>query len=500
MRFYGDLIIDHLMISLGAAIVAALIGVATGVWLSTRPKIATPAIAVVNIAYTIPSIALLGVLITVTGIGNTTAVIALVVYGLLPVVRSTFVSMRAVDPALIEAARGMGATKRQVFRTVTFPLALPQILASIRTMVTMTIALAGIASFVGAGGLGVAIYRGITTGNQQMIVIGSALVAALALISDALLAAIQKGLTGSTKTRRTTTKGLVATGAVLMVLVAFFAVNLGGAQTVRIATKPNTENLILGKIMQRMIEENSDYLVSMTDGVGGGTSNIQSGMKAGDFDMYPEYTGTAWQVILKNSRAYDESQFAELNDGLRAQVGQEFNPMFGFNNTYSIAVNAELAKKYSIKTFSDLTRVAPSMSFGAEYDFYEREDGYDALAEFYGLSFKNTVDMDNGLKYQAILDGKIDAITVFTTDGQLTDPRIVVLEDDKNFYPSYEAGVLSRIDFVRENPEIAQILSPLQELIDEATMANLNNQVEVEGKTVAEVAEEFAVNNKLIGA
>ncbi|MDO4761217.1 MAG: ABC transporter permease/substrate-binding protein [Corynebacterium sp.] len=498
MDFYLGLVVEHLFISLGAAVVATIIGVGIGIWLSTRPSIAAPVIAAVNVAYTIPSIALLGVLITFTGIGNTTAVIALIIYGLLPVVRATFVGLRGVDPALIEASSGMGATPKQVFQTVTFPLALPQIVSSIRTMVTMTIALAGIASFVGAGGLGVAIYRGITTGNERMIIIGSALVAGLALIMDALLAIVQRGLTGTSANARKTLK--------IVTLLAIFS-SLAGLlftfvphtdRTVRIASKPTTENLILAELAAQIIEEKTDVAVAKTLGVGGGTANIQKGMQAGDFDIYPEYTGTSWQVILKETANYDEGKFTLLNSKLHAQVQQSFGPMFGFNNTYSLAVTKQTAQRYNVKTLTDLAVVSSKLSFGAEYDFFEREDGFNALTDFYSLRFASEVDMDNGLKYQALLDGKIDVITVFTTDGQLSDPNIQLLEDDREFYPSYQAGIQGRDQFWEEFLEVKQALTVLHNTIDEATMAQMNHRVEIEGVSVADVARQFLQERNLI--
>ena len=173
--------------------------------------------------------------------------------------------------------------------------------------------------------------------------------------------------------------------------------------------------------------------------------------------------------------------------------------MFGFNNTYSLGLRTDLAEKYDIKTFSDLAKYAENFTFGAEYDFFEREDGYKALANAYKLRFKKAVDMDNGLKYQALYDKKIDVMTVFTTDGQISDPRIIVLEDDLSFYPKYMAGMVVREEILKKYPELNEVLQQLNGLINENTMANLNNKVEIDKKNPGNVAKNFLREKGLLG-
>ena len=184
--FFAQLILQHLQLSFIAIGLAALIGIFFGIVISEHGKLAFPVLGVTNLIYTIPSIAMLGFLVPATGIGDTTAVIALTVYGLLPMVRNTHNGIKGISPAIIEAGKGMGSTESQLLFKIKLPLAMPVILAGARNMIVMTIALCGIASFVGAGGLGVAIYRGITTNNMAMTVAGSLLIAALALIADSV--------------------------------------------------------------------------------------------------------------------------------------------------------------------------------------------------------------------------------------------------------------------------------------------------------------------------
>ena len=192
--FFLTCLLEHIRISLTAVVCAWVLGILAGIWISRHKKAAGMVLGVINVIYTIPSISLLGFLIPFTGIGNKTAIIALTVYGLLPIVRNTYTGLTNVDASVLEVAEGLGADKKQIMFGIRFPLALPMIISGFRNMVVMIIAMGGIASFIGAGGLGVAIYRGITTYNMTLTAAGSVLIAALALLSDWLLSKAEKAV------------------------------------------------------------------------------------------------------------------------------------------------------------------------------------------------------------------------------------------------------------------------------------------------------------------
>lgn len=494
--FFQDLLLSHLQISLIALFLAIALGLLIGIGISENRKLAGIIISVVNILYTIPSIALLGALISFTGIGNTTAVIALTVYALLPVVRSTYTGITNIDAKIIEASEAMGSTKTQILFKIKLPLAFPIIFSAIRNMATMTIALAGIASFVGAGGLGVAIYRGITTNNKILILSGSLLIAFLAIFLDLILGVFEKNILSRNKEKR---KKILLPGAVICIAAMLLSMRFfGDDHTIRLASKPNTESYILTEITKQLIEAKTDLSVRATHGIGGGTSNLHPAMLKGDFDMYPEYTGTAWQIVLKETSPYSNEMFEELKQKYEENYSMTWKGMFGFNNTYSLGVRKEIADRYQLKNYSDLAKHGDELVFGAEYDFFEREDGFNALSKAYRFHFKKNIDMDNGLKYQALLNKKIDVMTVFTTDGQLSDPRIVVLEDDLQFYPSYMAGTVIRMQTLKKYPQLHAVLDRLEDLIDEKTMANLNFKVEIDGRKPEEVASEFLMESGLL--
>ena len=192
--FFLELLGEHLRISFTAICIAMVVGLIIGILVSEFSFISKPTIAVVNLLYTIPSISLLGFLIPVSGIGDTTAIIALTIYALLPMVRNTYTGMTTVSPQLLDAATAMGSTRIQVLLRVRLPLALPVIVAGIRSMTVMTIALSGISSFIGAGGLGVAVYRGITTNNKAMTLAGSLLIALLAVVADFFIGMVERAV------------------------------------------------------------------------------------------------------------------------------------------------------------------------------------------------------------------------------------------------------------------------------------------------------------------
>ena len=498
--FFAGLLLEHLEISLLAIVIATLVGGLAGILISEFQRTAKPALAVINFLYTIPSISMLGFLIPFSGVGNATAVIALTVYALLPMVRNTHTGMVNVDPAILEAAKGMGSTRMQILFKIKLPLAMPVIMSGIRSMVTMTIALAGIASFIGAGGLGVAIYRGITTNNSAMTMTGSLLIAVLALVVDCLLGFLERRMKMRSTKAKKTNRFMAAAAAVLiciaLIITTVFRTRTG--ETIHIATKPMTEQYVLGEMLKILIEQDTDLNVELTQGVGGGTSNIQPAMESGEFDIYPEYTGTAWNMVLKNEELYTEDLFGELQQEYEDNYSMEWLGMYGFNNTYGMVVRREIAGQYDLHTYSDLAAVAGQLVFGAEYDFFEREDGYDALCDTYGLNFKETMDLDIGLKYQALEQEQIDVMVVFTTDGQLSAADVTVLEDDKQFYPSYLCGNVVRGEVLEEHPELNEVFEKVTGLITDSDMAKMNYEVETENKEPGDVAEEYLDSHGLL--
>nr|WP_207734789.1 glycine betaine ABC transporter substrate-binding protein [Romboutsia sp. 1001713B170207_170306_H8] len=493
--FFINLLCQHLQISFIAVTISCIIGLVIGIIISEFKKSSKCVLGIINFLYTIPSISLLGFLIPFSGIGNKTAIIALSIYALLPMVRNTFTGIENIDDAVIEAATGMGSTRLQIIYKIKLPLAMPIIMSGIRNMVTMTIALAGIASFIGAGGLGIAIYRGITTNNTSMTIIGSLLIAILALIIDGILGVIERIIIDKKSNLQIDLKIFISAIVFIFLIIGglTFYKNKDNNQVIHLATKPMTEQYIIGAMIKEMIEEKTDINVEVTQGVGGGTSNIQPGMVSGEFDMYPEYTSTGWNMVLKHDGFYNEEMYDELVKEYKEKFSFTWTGILGFNDSYGIAVRKEIADKYNLKTYSDLAKVSDKLVFGGEYDFFERPDGYSALSEKYNFKFKKTMDLDIGLKYKAINEGKVDVMDIFTTDGQLTESGVIVLKDDKEFFSTAMGAMVVRNEVLDEYPELEDVFSEMEGILNDSEMAKLNYMVETEGMDAETVAHEYLV-------
>ena len=358
--FFGKLLLEHIEISLIAILIAIVFGGIVGIFISEFQKSAKLTLGVINFLYTIPSISMLGFLIPFSGIGNATAIIALTIYALLPMVRNTYTGMINVDAGIndkcgcryIGSGKGYGKyQKADTFQSTDTSCNACYNLRN-QNMVTMTIALAGIASFIGAGGLGVAIYRGITTNNAAMTITGSLLIAVLALAVDFILGFVEKRMQINGKAAKKQNRIL----AVISLVLIFCILIVGllpkkNKNIIHLATKPMTEQYILGEMLKLYIENNTDLSVDITQGVGGGTSNIEPAMESGEFDLYPEYTGTGWNMVLKHEDQYGEEQFDILQKEYQEKLGLTWNVMLGFNNTYGIALRRDIAVKNDIKTY-----------------------------------------------------------------------------------------------------------------------------------------------------
>ena len=302
-------------------------------------------------------------------------------------------------------------------------------------------------------------------------------------------------------------KRLLAAVLILALALALTACTGGKTESdpgpVRIATKPMTEQYILGEMLGLLIEQ-AGYTVEITKGVGGGTNNIHPAMKSGEFDLYPEYTSSGWVLVLNHQAegVDDGEMFAQLKQEYQEQFNMTWVGMYGFNNTYTIAVRGDVAAEYGLKNTSDLAAVAGKLTFGGNPDYIERQDGFGALCQTYGLDFGNVVDIDIGLKYQALSNGDIDVTNAFTTDAQLANPdtKLVTLADDKHLQVNYFCSTVVRQDALEKFPGLEEVLMQMDGLLSDQEMASLNYKVEVEGLDELDVARDFLMQKGLLEA
>lgn len=271
-------------------------------------------------------------------------------------------------------------------------------------------------------------------------------------------------------------------------------------EPIKVATKPITEQFILGEMLKALIEGNSDYTVEVTKGIGGGTSNIHPAMEKGEFDLYPEYTSSGWSIVLKHDgkTVSDDEMFEKLNEEYNENYDMSWIGLYGFNNTYALVARKATAEEFGFKTTSEMAAVSENLIFGANPDYIEREDGFGVLKETYNLNFKEVKDIDIGLKYQAIANGDIDITNGYTTDAQLSRDDVVVLEDDKNLQLNYFCSTIVRNDALENYPGLEEILMKMDGILTDKEMASLNYKVEVEGENEADVAKAFLLEKGLI--
>lgn len=268
---------------------------------------------------------------------------------------------------------------------------------------------------------------------------------------------------------------------------------------VQIAAKDFTEQYILGEMLKILVEENTGYNVELSSGIAGETSIIMPAMEKGDFDLYPEYDSTAWMTVLKEPKLHNtEEMHQKLQEEYSRRYDMQWLGYYGFDNTYSIAVRRETAEKYHLKTCSDLADAANQLIFGAGYEFFEREDGYDGFQELYGFDFKEIKEMNLSLKYNALLDGQVDVITIYKTDGRMENPDLVELEDDKNYFPPAMGGTVIRGETLEKYPELEETLSRLNGQISNEEMRAMNAAVDLGGEDPKAVAAEFLRKKGLI--
>lgn len=272
------------------------------------------------------------------------------------------------------------------------------------------------------------------------------------------------------------------------------------SDAIKIATKPMTEQFILGEMLKLVIEDSTDYSVELTKGIGGGTNNIMPAMESGDFDLYPEYTSSGYIMVLKHDSdgISDDEMWEQLQKEYKEKYDMSWIGQYGFNNTYALIIREAVAKKYNLTTTSQLAKVADKLVFGGNSDYIERKDGFHLLCDTYGLNFKDVKDIDIGLKYEALKKGDIDVSNGFTTDAQLSNDNVRVLEDDKHLQVNYFCSNVVRNDTLKSHPGLEEAIMKLDNSITDKEMSSLNYKVEVEGKEDAQVAKDYLVAKGII--
>jgi osmoprotectant transport system permease protein len=470
---------EHLVLVLASSAMAAAIGIPLGILATRRPSIAKPIVAMANLAQTIPSLALFGFLIPlplIGGIGTRTALTALTVYAVLPVLRGTITGIQGVPASVIECAVAMGLTPRQRLRQVEWPLALPSIVSGLRVAVVIGVGTATIASAIGAGGLGDYIFRGLAMVDSTVILAGAIPAALLALVGDAALA-----LAGRLADPRRRSRRLGIALAALVIATAGTAVwasGLANRRDVIVGSKNFTEQVILGELLAQVIERqglNVERRLNL-----GGTAIAHQALVSGGIDAYVEYSGTSLTAIFNLPPSTDsDGVFAQVRDRY-ASLGVTVLPRLGYNNTFAILVRSADAKRLGLRTIGDLNKFDGARA-GFGYEFLERPDGFKGLSAAYGLRFAGPPrTMDLNLIYRAVASHEIDVTAGDATSGLIAALDLVVLEDDRRYFPVYEAVPVVRAGLLLQHPHVASALRRLEGAISDTEMRRMNYAVDGE--------------------
>lgn len=481
---------------------ATFFGVSLALSTMRYPKIQTSIINIATIFQTIPSLALLALLLPFLGIGAKPAIVALSLYALLPIIQNTVIGFQTIPAHYLETADALGMSSWQKIKWVEFPFAFPTLLTGIRTATTISVGITTLAAFIGAGGLGDFINRGLALNNTNYLLLGAVPAAILAIWLDILLRHIQCYFDKPSKIKNKWISCILffsSFAAFTMMMILPYWQGLTPKQTIRIGSKNFTEQLILGEIMAQLIETKTTLKVERFFNLGT-TEIVHHALEKGEIDIYPEYTGTAYLTLyhLRFNPDQVNNIYSIVHNKEHELFHIQWLKPFGFNNSQALALRNIDAQHWKLIKISDLKPKAPLLTLGAPTEFIQREDGLPGLEKVYQLHFKNIIELAPSLVYQALDRQEVNIILVFSTDGEIPGYHLKLLDDDRHLFPRYDAAPLIREEILKKHPELKNLLEQLAYKINENTMQKMNELVNVEKKSVQEVAHQFLISKKLI--
>lgn len=493
-----DYLGQHVIVSVTALVLGLAISLPLAIIATRHPRLRWPLLAFASLVQTIPGLALLALFYPLllglsaltemifgagfSALGFLPSVLALTVYSMLPVLRNTVTGIEGIDPAVKAASLGVGMTPRQSLWMVELPLALPVIMAGIRTSAVWVIGTATLSTPVGQTSLGNYIFAGLQTQNWVSVLFGCVAAALLALVVDQLLALMESGVAARKRVR-------VAFGGIGLALVVLAALVPGWSRTTAtyvVGAKTFTEQYILASLIQARMQANG-LSASRRDGLG--STVIFNALATGDIDVYVDYSGTIWANHMRRTEIKPrEEVLKELGEWLREQRGIAMLGPLGFENAYALAMRRDRADALGIRTIEDLVRHAPQLAIGGDYEFFDRPE-WAALRDAYGLKFRQQRQMDSTFMYGAVVNGDVEVISAFSSDGRVARFDLLVLDDPKQALPPYDA-VLLLAPRRAGDEQLRRALEPLISKIDVELMraANLRADRAEDKETPAQAA------------
>ncbi len=445
-----DYLSQHVILSASALLLGLLISIPLAIAAHRHSVVRWPVLTLASMIQTIPSLALLalfypillalsaatsGIGLQFSALGFLPSLLALTLYSMLPIIRNTVAGLQGVDADVREAARGVGMTDRQMLTQVELPLAAPVIMAGVRTAAVWTIGTATLSTPVGQTSLGNYIFTGLQTENWVFVLFGCGAAAALALIVDQLLGLIESGV--ARRERRRVLVGVVALaiGVVLAIAPQFITARANYA----IGAKSFTEQYILAQLIS---DELGEHGLTGRRRSGLGSSVVFRALAASEIDVYVDYSGTIWATQMNRTDQPDHEEIlSEMTEWLREEHGVLALGPLGFENAYALAMRRERAEELGVRTIADLSRVAPQLAMGGDFEFFGRPE-WQALRDTYGLRFADRREYQSTFMYRAVADGAVDVISAFSSDGRIAALDLVVLEDNRGAIPPYDAVLL----------------------------------------------------------
>lgn len=499
----------HTELSFFAIAIAIIVGVPLGILVNYYKAFRIPILGSTNLIQAIPSMALLGFMIPLFGIGETSAIIVVVLYSLLPIVKNTYIGMSNIDTNIIETATGIGLKKYQILFKIQLPLALPYIMAGIRISAVTAVGIMTIAAFIGASGLGFLVFSGIRRLNTDQILAGAIPAVILALSVDYILGLFEFAVTPiGLKISETTNKAALKRKlrfSKLFLAVTILASGVGYSyqfimaqsekdqSMITIGSKDFTEQHVIAYMVAEYIEYKTKLKVKRQVNLGG-TQIVFDALKRKDIDVYIEYTGTIYNDILKTPIQTEENAQKLLFDMYGIRSLKQMN----FNNTYTLAMTKKQAAQYNISKISDLSRADHELKTGTSFEFLNRKDGLVGIKEQYSLDFKDSLALDSSSRYLALDNNEVQIIDAFSTDGLLKKFDLVTLIDDKGVFPAYYATPLVQHEILEKHPEIEALIETLASVLSNDVMIDLNYKVDVEQQDARVVAHQFLQAKKLV--
>jgi len=481
--FQGHLVLTLIALSIGIAISIPL-----GIWANQSPAVRRPLLLTVSVLQTIPSIAILALMVALLGgrIGLLPAIIALVLYCMLPIVRNTVTGLENVAAEVIEAARGIGMSPRQILVRVRLPLALPVIIAGVRTASVWTVGLATLSTLVGATSFGNYIFTGLQTRNLAAVTVGSVAAALMAVILDSIIGGIEwlaaNRNDAALRPRFERVRLAVAAALVLAAGVSVYSLLPRPQADYVIGGKPFTEQYILTGLIAAKLEE-AGFRIDRRNGLG--TEVVYEATANSTVDAYVEYSGTVWANLMNRDdnpgrlAVLDASiEFMADNDGIHS-IGA-----LGFQNLYAFAMRRDRAEELGIDSIEDLIPVANTLIAAGDLEFFGRPE-WATVRDTYNIDFARKLTFDSALMYTAVEEGQVDLITAYTTDGRVDAFDLKILEDPRNALLPYDGILVTSPEAAKDEAFLAA-LRDLRGAIPDALMRRANRIVDVDGGSVSQ--------------